>query len=573
MKANEVLGILNQFIDSSYQKILIKGNWGIGKTKYVSDFIKSHSNTCYISLFGKRDVNSIIQEIYFSIIESAPRGKIKKYISVFREKMNTFDISYFGVSLSIPLIENIHITLNKELHRKETLIIVFDDLERRHEELDIKEVFGVVDSLSKIEKIKIVLVAASDQFEEKDKGTFEKYQEKAIDRTYKIEKFADEAPMQILGESVWEVIEIFTEDFKFSNLRTFEKTSLFIKEVIQTLGEDIFSDLFTRADLYRMCFASVFFVVEHNSEMKLIISDPNEKDATMRKAFHSAGESGIVEYLYRYILKSSMDNLMSKSLFPHIKSWYETGSFTKSELVSLITSINNYKEEPHNFFSSEPEILAIIKNTREQITYLTGEEDIEYIINKLSNAFEWCEVLCIDFEISNDEIVKLLENSNLFKIDTTKSLYEHKVVKYHRFAGNERIMTLINQINEIIKSKYFTGLLNQIDIELKKETYNKSFLKHLNDSLHYIKDDKSLRTLLLKRISASDFFFPIPSNKISDSQWDWCHLINNLLKEIEHQWNLSNYYEEFKSYVYDLPIYKSDKLLQHRLKYLFETDR
>ncbi|VTR22846.1 Uncharacterised protein [Actinobacillus pleuropneumoniae] len=573
MKANEILDVLYQFKSSSYQKILINGTWGIGKTKYISDFINNYPNSCYVSLFGKKDVNSIIQEIYFKIIEQASNGNFKKRLNLLREKMGKFDVSLYGFSLSIPVIEDLHNTLNKELNRKDEFIIVFDDLERKHQDLDIKEIFGVVDSLSKIEDVKIILVSALEQFDGEVKDIFKSYQEKAIDRIYKIEKFADEAPMQILGESVWEVIETFAEDLKFSNLRTFEKISLFIKEVTQTLGEGIFSDRFTRADLYRMCFASVFFVVEQNSEMKLIneLSD-NNQNSTWIKAVSSSGDSGIVEYLNRYILKNSTDNVMSKNLFPHIKIWYETGSFNKSNIMSLITSINTYEEEPHNFYSSESEILAVINSTKEQITNLTGKEDIEYFINKLSNAFDWCEILSVDFGISNNDIAQLLED--LIKIDITKSLHEHDVTRHHRFVGNHRVRTLIEQINDIIKSKYCTKLLDQIDIEIKEESYIKSFLKQLDDLLFHITDeDKSLRALIIDRICDSDFFFPIPSNKISESKWSWCHSINDLMINIERQWKVPNLHEKFKLYVYSLTISKTDKMLQHRLRHLFETDR
>ncbi|WP_059043982.1 P-loop NTPase fold protein [Paenibacillus rubinfantis] len=570
MKANEIPNILNQFKDSTYKKILINGNWGIGKTKYITDTLENYENSCYVSLFGKKDVNSIIQEIYFRIIEKAPRGNIKKFMNTIREKMGKFDVSVYGVSLSIPVIENLHKTLDKELNRKDEFIIVFDDLERKHRNLDIREVFGIVDSLSKIEKVKIILVSALEQFDPEDEKTFQSYQEKAIDRSYKIEKFADEAPIQILGESVWATIEPLAEDFQFRNLRTFEKTSLFIKEVIKTLGEDIFSDLFTKSDLYRMCFASVFFIVEHNCEMKLMNNDPNDQNAAMRRAIQFAGESGVVEYLNRYILKNSLDNVMSTSLLLHIKKWYETGTYNKNELLSLITSISANKEEPHNFYSSEPEIIATIENTKNQITSLNGDENLEYIINKISNTFDWCEVLSIDFGINDDDIVKLLENSNLIKLDVTKSLYEHEITIYHRFS-NERIAKLIKQINETIKHKYCMELLNHIDIEYNKETYFKSFVKQFKESLYYITDE-TLRTLILERISGSNFFFPIPSKKISESQWNWCHLINNLIKEIAQQWNVPYYYEEFKSFVCDQQISKTDKLLQHRLKFIFEVE-
>ncbi|MCP1491949.1 hypothetical protein J2Y73_001980 [Peribacillus frigoritolerans] len=83
MKANEIITVLNQFKDSSYyQKVLINGTWGIGKTKYVSDFKEGHPNACYVSLFGKKDIDSIIQEIYFRIIDNVPNGNIKKLLEL-----------------------------------------------------------------------------------------------------------------------------------------------------------------------------------------------------------------------------------------------------------------------------------------------------------------------------------------------------------------------------------------------------------------------------------------------------------------------------------------------------------
>jgi hypothetical protein len=289
MKADKIITVLNQFKDSNYDRLLIKGTWGIGKTKYVSDFIASHSNSCYVSLFGKKSIDSIIQEIYFRIIENAPKGKMKKYLSIFREKLNNLDISYLGVSLSIPVIENIYNALNKELGRKDThthtYVIIFDDLERKHDDLGIKEILGLLDSLSKIENIKTVLIAATDQLEGENKETFNNYQEKAIDRIYTIEEFADEAPANILGEQAWNNLVKIAEEFKFKNLRTFEKTSLFINEVVDVLGEDIFSDKFTKEDLYKMCFATIIFDIEHQG--KMVFLEGNGDKANLINAFYT----------------------------------------------------------------------------------------------------------------------------------------------------------------------------------------------------------------------------------------------------------------------------------------------
>jgi hypothetical protein len=258
MKADKIITVLNLFKESRYDKLLINGTWGIGKTKYVSDFLDQYSNACYISLFGKKDIESITKEIYFRIIEDSP---IKKHASILRDTMKNLDISLYGFSLSIPVIENIQKSLNKELGGKETFIILFDDLERKHNDLGIKEILGLLDSLSKIPNIKTVLIAAVDQLKDEDKDTFKDYREKAIDRTYTIDGYADEAPANILGEEEWSSLVKIAERFKFKNLRTFEKTSLFIKEVVDVLGKDIFSEKFTKDNLHKMCFATISLIL------------------------------------------------------------------------------------------------------------------------------------------------------------------------------------------------------------------------------------------------------------------------------------------------------------------------
>ncbi|MFE4243739.1 P-loop NTPase fold protein [Peribacillus butanolivorans] len=562
MKANEIITVLNQFKDSSYQRILINGSWGIGKTSYVMKFKEDHLDACYISLFGKKDINSIIQELYFNIIENAPGGKLKKHLTTLSEKINTLDVSYWGLSLSVPLIANIHKSISKELGEKETYIVVFDDLERKHNDLGIEEIFGLLDSLSKINNIKTVLVAATGQLNDENAKTFNEYKEKAIDRTYTIEKYADEAPVNILGEQTWKVIGKLAENFKFNNLRTFEKTSLFIKEVIQIIGEDIFTDKFTRDDLYRMCFATIFFNIEHKSEFRLLDTKNGKRGNVYKK-----DENGVIEYLYEHILKSSLDNVMSKEVFHHILRWYETGTYSRENILKLIASINNYKHKPSNFYSSEQDIHKFIDHSNEYIRNLNGTESMGEIVSTLSNAFAWSEVLSVDFGISNEEILNMI-NKNLSKnIVIEKSLFENDCL-VHCYTESEEAKNLIKSINEAIKVEYYDQLIKRIKDCFIQGTYdNYIYLRQLTDSIITI--DKPIRGSLLKFIKDNQFFFPLPSGSITEEHWNWCRLINLLIREIEQHWEIENYYDDFKAYFYSSEIIKKDKMLHHRLKQLF----
>jgi KAP family P-loop domain len=565
MEANEIVTVLSHFKWSKYKRILIDGTWGIGKTKYVSDFKKDKRHVSYVSLFGKKDVDSIIQEIYFQIIEKAPLGIFKKVYRVLREKFKNITFRYKGFTISVPLIEDLHKSLNKELGSKGTYIIIFDDLERKHHSLKINEVLGLLDSLSKIENIKTVLIADTDQLKGKDKTTFIDYKEKSIDRTYKIEDYAANAPVEILGEEIWNVLGKIIKDLKFKNLRTFEKTYMFIKEVIQILGKDIFTDKFTKDDLYRMCFSSVFFIIEHKGEMKLL-DNKNSGSEMINIYYTDSGDSGIIEYLDNYILKKSLDNGMCKNVFQHFKRWFETGSYNKEEILSIINSINTFEEKPTNFYSSEQELKDLIAYCRKYLKNLNGTEPLEDIVSTINTGFTWCEVLTIDFEINIDDILRDIKKHITNYIDLEKHFYQTGIDLWRLHIESEEAKKVIKSINEALQIEYCKQLLEKIKENFVERSFsNQSYIRELKDII-YSKLNNTIKEEVIKSLNENEYFFPVPSGKINNEIWDWCHLIKNLIIDIEQQWKVENYYTNFKNYFYNLEETKEDKLVQHRLK-------
>lgn len=572
MKADQILTVLNQFKNSSYQKILIDGSWGIGKTKYVADFKKEYTNCCYISLFGKKDIDSIVQEIYFRIIEITPLGNIKKHSSLLREKLNSVNIRFAGFSLSIPVIEDIHNSLNKELDKKETFIIILDDLERKHNDLGIEEILGLLDSLSKITNIKTVLVAATDQLKDENSKRFKEYKEKAIDRVYTVDHYAEEAPKNILGNEVWSVIGGLVENLKFKNLRTFEKANSFIKEVVSILGDEVFTNKFTKDDVYRICFATVFYDIEHKNEMRLL-SNEGDRDKLIN-VHYTSGVDGEIDYLCNYILKNSLDNAMSKTVFAHIKNWFKKGISSLDHIRKSIDAINNYEHKPRNFYSSEQEVLEIIEYSREYIKNLDGTEEIETIVSTLSTAFVWTEVLSVDFGISNEEIITLAKDNISNSIDIQKGIHENELTSWQFSVESKNAEIFINSINEVIQTEYYDQLTKKINQCFINESYdNYYYLRQLKESVFRITDSR-IRESTLNTIKDNDFFFPLPSGKITEEHWNWCSLVKLLVKEIEQYWNLNGLYEEFKNHNYDRQSSQKDKMLKHRLNVLFDrTDK
>ena len=64
MKANEIVSILEEDFNLYYKTVLISGNWGVGKTHYVKQFLEGKTNSIYISLFGKNNIDDIKMDIY-----------------------------------------------------------------------------------------------------------------------------------------------------------------------------------------------------------------------------------------------------------------------------------------------------------------------------------------------------------------------------------------------------------------------------------------------------------------------------------------------------------------------------
>jgi len=563
MKANEIVSVLSHFKDSKYQKLFIDGPWGIGKTKYVLDFKKAYPDVCYVSLFGKKDTESIIQEIYFQIIENLPNSKLKKHSRKIREHLSNINIEFHGLTISVPLIEKLHSTLYKELDKKGEYLIIFDDLERKHHDLDIKEVLGLIDSLSKIDNIKTILIAATNQLNDEN-DTFNTYKEKTIDRTYTIEKYADEAPGNILGEEVWNVISALAEQFNFSNLRTFEKTNLFLKEVLSVISDDHFTIKFTRDDIYKMCFATVFFQVEHKGKMELLDSDND----SFLKAHYQENTSGIIEYINDYVLKRSLGNDRNKNLLPLIKKWYDSGSFSEEKIIREINLINSYKESPKNFYSSEEEILELITSSKDYIDNLVGTENINEIFSNLSIVFPWCQILSIDFGISNEDIIYKMKTNISNHINIEKTVYKNKIDFWNSPTEGTELFSVSESINESIEIAYFNDLLKQIKELFHQENYKDYYyLKILIDSINQI--TFSSREIVLESLDDNDFFFPVPSGKITDQQWQWCHFIVNLIAVINKQkWIQEDYFDKFSAYIFNLEITQKDKMLKHRIKHL-----
>ncbi|MGE7606986.1 hypothetical protein ACQKML_10270 [Peribacillus frigoritolerans] len=134
---------------------------------------------------------------------------------------------------------------------------------------------------------------------------------------------------------------------------------------------------------------------------------------------------------------------------------------------------------------------------------------------------------------------------------------------------SEEARNVIISIKVALKIEYYEQLIKLIEKCFFERRYSNYFyLREINELIISTTDDQ-IRDSLIKSLKDNQFFFPIPSGKISTEHWDWCHLIIRLIEHINRYWENENYYDDFTSHIYSLEIVKEDKLLQHRLKILF----
>ena len=137
MTTNDIGKIIKKFIESNESAIIIDGNWGIGKTFSVNEFLKNEKDKkaafddCvfhYISLFGFKDIDTLHKELYrkfhpFLVITA----KALSYISL-AEPIRKWKFLFNTGKAK----EDICKAQEKgSLHKKYKYnVIIFDDLER-----------------------------------------------------------------------------------------------------------------------------------------------------------------------------------------------------------------------------------------------------------------------------------------------------------------------------------------------------------------------------------------------------------------------------------------------------------
>lgn len=191
---------LRRFVQSPEpETICVFGSWGIGKTHTWKSLVQdnrlsttsSFTEHSYVSLFGLDSIHDVKMEIVQNsesgIVAPSPKARIGWLI-------NTSRALIAKAQKNAPPFVHEFIGANPNLlfAAVREQIICFDDLERRGQNLSIKEVLGLVTHLRDDKKCKVVVLLNYDQLRD-DRDAFRALEEKVFDTKISFEISSDQA--------------------------------------------------------------------------------------------------------------------------------------------------------------------------------------------------------------------------------------------------------------------------------------------------------------------------------------------------------------------------------------------
>jgi len=358
MKADALRKILLDIDKLPYQTVLVDGAWGVGKSYEVHRALEGRRHVYWISVFGLHGSQDIYQELLAEIKDPGDKFEwIGKMVKAGRGAAEAVDIGS-AINGAIGALVSVKDMVLNALTKYDESVVVIDDLERMSENVDLYEVFGIVEEIRKKTQAKVILIANVCEMEEKNKAVFEKFGEKVIDRRYQITEQASDIRWSELG-----IDEAFIHTFlslhNAKNLRTLQKAEKFYEEILTYLDgseEEEFKD-----EIKQICFSIVVEDVEGLYVAENMVKD---NDSDMQKTIKR----------------------LNQNFLRRVNSYYLTGIRTGTDLAAKICQ--HYKNEAVMSHEIIQEQYAMFKQRGEKADYYKSDEEMRILLPKYKKFME-----------------------------------------------------------------------------------------------------------------------------------------------------------------------------------------
>ena len=435
--------------------LLLTGEWGCGKTFYVESIkeeIERENIVIYYSLNGVDNVSDVVNTVSFEIIcsETTKKDLISKSKETTLKIVNflkRFDKTkiYFEVGDLVSHV-SINLIVKQKLKKcKKQLFIIFDDLERISDKIDITDLLGNIHNNFTLNGVKVLYIA--DDTKLKDIEKFNKEKEKYILRTitFAIDKDA-------LFVSFLQKAEIVTDDFVLVLHQVFDESQVNLRTVkfcidcyldlhryYKTLSESEYNS--PDSLFYSICRIGKFYRQGN--------SNKEELQKLMTNYFH-------ISYL----------NKKENEITDYDKFAYEYGSkiVRQSFILDLIYD-GVFTENEVKFYLRKP------KNTTDPLYSLVNIKNMETFeliqkLNEICNNLKNKMYSYKDYAVLKDSFIpnvlklKLDTEQNIYKLLIASIFAEDNIQEltdtfgYWQIDSLSKLKTSSNEFEKLVLSRY-----------------------------------------------------------------------------------------------------------------------
>ncbi len=418
---------LARFIQgSSSEALILRGLWGVGKTFLWQSLVEKASRDlnlgceyyAYVSLFGVADLEALKNSILISRVKSSDiasrQGKSFNPREILKnvEKLPKVREWTGGLASSLAF-----------LGIRDTLIC-FDDLERRGEGFDFREIFGLMSILKEHRNCRIVIIANEDTLDEASLVNFRRNSEKLVDINLELVQnpenafncvFLPQTPHRSL-------LHEFCLSLEIVNIRILQRLQRFMNglaALLRETEEDVVRNVLSSLVLFVWCFydksdtAPTFeYLKDLNINRFIKMDQQSESEKEWNRLLR--------EYGYRYT--DEMDSLLA--------SYIERGYLDEEAMRTEIEERNqNSKERAgqqyfrkawdiylDSFDDNEEEFAkALVDGFRGNMVYLTLQEldQVAFVLRKIERGRVADQLIGDYFQLRSGDIAKLKSGTRL----------------------------------------------------------------------------------------------------------------------------------------------------------------
>lgn len=505
---------LNKRLDKEfplvYKTVLVDGDWGIGKTYLIKNkFIKEEKyKTIYASIFGLNSISEL--NLYILNEMNKVLGFLKKGYDILSGK----DFGILSVSFQLPEVKNESSFFLKHKSKKENIIVIVDDIERKSKNIDINELMGFFETISNIDNVKLILIANTEKLSEEDRKCFDNYKEKIIEKIYKVDSYSSNAEKVIIKSNlnnnlkVSEIVENYFKKCDVNNLRTLKKCIDFIKQNDNYIN----FDKLTQEQKAEIIELEICTVIEKISKNYL-------KEESKEEFIIQLYDNKMVRYINNKYFKNSNPYYKNKIIDLLIRIYDDIDIEENAKTIDCIyEEINNTNiesiEKIDPFYLSEEQLKQRVKTFNDNYMNKVADNlDIYEWFKKLSYLYTYAEKVGLQNEIKKEDILNTID-LYLKNIDTSQNIQSRHIHLWASEIETEEMKNFYSIIQNKILYYYYEKLFKELKDNFNNSNYNE---ENYNKFINILNENNDKIHNLRKALYEEEYFIPNLNGELNEN--------------------------------------------------------